>query len=256
MATESIFCCFSAKGCRNSVDRPENRRSHFSDVGAALSAASATLTGALTAAGDVSAGSLTTTGALNAASITTTGRVTADFLLANNGLSMNNSRVSGIASAIRMWNNTDWGIYMGTSAAPALHSMDGTAAVAYGDVTTYAIRQRCSSSATSGFIFEDGANRGLLSVSGLNGNAHWQLRGTLSVGGAITAPSLATTGNVVIGGKCTVTVTGDLMSAGQAVPTTHPISYQFSVTAATGKYTIGNTFVAKGTSTCIQYNWS
>ena len=130
--------------------------------------------------------------------------------------------------------------------------MDGTAAVSYGDVTAYAIRLRCASGADAGFIFEDGANRGLLSLSGLNGNA--QLRGTLSVGGALSAPSLTTTGNVTIGGKCTVT--GDLMSTGQAVPTTHPISFQFSVTSATGKYTISSTFVAKGTSTCIQYNCS
>ena len=65
-----------------------------------ISAASLTTTGNVNAAaavitGDVSAGSVTTTGALNAGSVTTTGRVTADFLLANSGLSMNNSKVSG-----------------------------------------------------------------------------------------------------------------------------------------------------------------
>jgi|GEM_PF-4963844 len=73
------------------------------------------------------------------------------------------------ARGIRMWlwNNTDWGIYL--SRPGANHAMDGGMAPSLGTVTKYAVRFRSGNDDQNGFIFENNANVGLLSIRGNDG---------------------------------------------------------------------------------------
>ena len=73
------------------------------------------------------------------------------------------------ARGIRMWqwNNTAWGIYMSRSGDT--HAMNGGTAPSRGSVSSHAVRFRASSDYRSGFLFENNANVGLLSIRGNDG---------------------------------------------------------------------------------------
>ncbi len=73
------------------------------------------------------------------------------------------------ARGIRMWlwNNTGWGIYMSQSGDG--RAMDGGTAPSRGSVSSYAVRFRAASDYQRGFMFENDANVGLLSIRGNDG---------------------------------------------------------------------------------------
>jgi len=73
------------------------------------------------------------------------------------------------ARGIRMWqwNNTTWGIYMSRSGDT--HAMNGGTAPSRGSVDLYALRFRVGNNSRNGFLFENSANVGLLSIRGNDG---------------------------------------------------------------------------------------
>lgn len=144
-------------------------------------------------------------------------------------LYLNQGAGQGPDTALRFWSNSSWGMYISQGGAAGV-SMANAVPAQYGDVTGYAIRFRVANSSTSGFMFENASEQGLLALSG---TGHMWLKGNLTVG-------------------------GDLLGVNQMVMTSHNID-AYVIGNASGKAIFANTtkslvFTAKGTQTVVTYN--